>query len=78
MFFGVKTNSGNKSDLTMWVGISTGKNKNYGKAGEKKYIANYLKNYVEREGVMINLRYAGSGRLVIKEVESDVKCLTNG
>ena len=54
----------------MYVGISTGKNKYYGQKGQKKYIPNSRLNYVVREGILTNVRYAGSGRLVISEVET--------
>ena len=52
----------------MYVGISTGKNPNYGKKGQKKYIANNLFEYCKKKDILRNIRYAGSGRLVIKEI----------
>jgi len=54
----------------MYVGISTGKNLNYGEKGEKKYICNYLVGYCRKEKILTNIRNAGSGRLVIRDAES--------
>lgn len=54
----------------MYVGISTGKNLNYGKKGEKKYIANSLLVYCKKQKILENIKYIGSGRLVITDFET--------
>jgi hypothetical protein len=54
----------------MWSVICTGTNLNYGKAGERRLISNDHVKGAVREGYVINPRYAGSGRLVIKEYEA--------
>jgi len=54
----------------MYVGISTGKNPNYGEKGEKTYICNNLVGYCRKENILTNIRKAGSGRLVIRDAES--------
>ena len=54
----------------MYEGISTGKNLNYGKKGEKKLIRDELHDYCKNEKILSNLKYAGSGRLVIRDAET--------
>lgn len=52
----------------MYVAISTGRNLNYGKKGEKREFSNHHAKVGEKEGWLYNLRYAGSGNLQIKIV----------
>jgi hypothetical protein len=59
--------------VKMYEGISTGKNLNYGKKGEKKYIANSLLVYCKKQKILENIKYAGSGRLVIRDLETGVE-----
>lgn len=55
----------------MYVGISTGKNPNYGVIGKLKYICNDRVKYCKKNDILRNIRYAGSGRLIIRDIETN-------
>ena len=54
----------------MFKGIATGKNKNYGEKGEKVYISNDSLRYCKKNDILRDIKYAGSGRLVIRDAET--------
>ena len=51
----------------MYKGIATGKNLCYGKKGEVVFVPNIHMRYAEKNDIVRNLKYDGSGRLVIRD-----------
>jgi hypothetical protein len=49
----------------------TGKNHNYGKAGQRRLISNWHYQNTKNEGWYHHAKYAGSGILVIKIIEAE-------
>jgi hypothetical protein len=55
----------------MYKGISTGKNKNYGKKGEKIKFPNTSLRYVIRDKIATNIKADGTEKLVVREAHTN-------
>ena len=55
----------------MWRIISTGVNESYGKKGEKKIISNEHYHGAKNKGWFHSGKYAGSGRMVIRDIKTE-------